>query len=220
MCYIYTITSLEKYDIGDGLNRLVYVGSCVDYEARFAHHKYDCLNPKSRTYGSKLYKFMRQYGFDNFVFEVIEVLDDDTTDIELRQMEQSYIDKFDSKRSMNTNDAVFDLDKSREKSKLRYAKNADKIRHKTAENAEQRKKYYADNIDKIKEYQEEYRNKNRDKNLAYKRAWRLKKKLWVDVMDQLKFRKRTIEIEKAVYLKKKVWVYVMKELTKKTNVRI
>ena len=189
MCYIYTITSLNKYDIGNGMERLIYVGSCVDHERRFADHRYDCFNPNSRTYGSKLYKFMREYGFDNFVMEVVEVMDDDTTDIELRQMEQSYIDKFDSKRSMNTYDAfVSDSDKKRKEIIGRrnyYIKNADKMRHKTAETAEQRKKYQdayrLENADKIREN----RNKNRDRYNAYTREWRRNKKRWVYVMKEL-----------------------------------
>ena len=106
MCYIYTITSLKKYDIGNGIERLIYVGSCLDYERRFKNHKTACFYEKSTAYNSKVYRYLRQYGLDNFVFEVIEVMSDDTTDEELRIREQFYIDKFDSKNSMNSNDAV------------------------------------------------------------------------------------------------------------------
>jgi len=106
--YIYTITSLKKHDIGYGKNRLVYVGSCIDYEKRFYNHKSDCFNPKSVAYNSKVYKIIRDIGWDDFVCEVIEVMSDDTTDIELRTMEQKYIDKFESKKSMNSQDAIGD----------------------------------------------------------------------------------------------------------------
>jgi len=125
--YIYTITSLKKHDIGDGLNRLVYVGSCNDYEKRFITHKSNCFNPKATSYNSKVYKLIREIGWDNFVCEVVEVMSDDTTDEELLKMEQNYIDKFESKKSMNTNDAFgYDVKKYQKKYGVEYrTKNRD-----------------------------------------------------------------------------------------------
>ena len=113
MCYIYTITSLKKYDIGNGIERLIYVGSCLDYGNRFREHKSRCFNEKSAGYNHKVYRYIRQYGWDNFVFEVIEVMADTTTDEELRIREQFYIDKYDSKSSLNTKDALVDTKKYR-----------------------------------------------------------------------------------------------------------
>ena len=85
--YIYTITSLKKHDIGSGLKRLVYVGSCIDYEKRCIQHKSDCFNPKTHNHDYKVYKIIRDIGWDNFVCEVIEVMSDDTTEAEMKLME-------------------------------------------------------------------------------------------------------------------------------------
>ena len=139
MGYIYTITSLKKHDIGHGLNRLVYVGSCIDYMERFRQHKSRCFNEKSNDYNHKVYTMIREYGLDNFVFEVIEVMSDDTTDEELRKMEQKYIDKFESKKSMNSHDAV--LNKKRVK---KY-----------------KREWFLDNEERIRKHYAEYRSKNR-----------------------------------------------------------
>ena len=148
--YIYTITSLKKHDIGYGLNRLVYVGSCKDYVERFSQHKRDCFNQTRETYNFKVYKIIREIGWDNFVCEVIEVMSDDTTDEELFKMEQHYIDKFESKKSLNTNDAPTGM------SKLEY-----------------NKKRYAENADAINKQRQDFRNKNREYVRQTERLWML-----------------------------------------------
>jgi len=146
--YIYTITSLKKHDIGDGLNRLVYVGSCKNYNERFRIHKRDCFNPNGKNYNSKKYKIIREIGWDNFVFEVILVMSDDTTDEELLKMEQKYIDKFEAKKSLNTNEAIgFDM-------------------------VEYHKGYYIKNIDKIKVKNKNWYEENKEKLIEDKKKWR------------------------------------------------
>ena len=157
--YIYTITSLKKHDIGHGLNRLVYVGSCKDYEARFRSHKSDCLNPKMESYNHKKYKIIREIGWDNFVCEVIEVCDDDITDKDLLFREQHYIDKYDSKKSMNTNDAITGIDM---------------VEYHRLYDAE----YYKKNRDKIDERSKKWRNNNRGKYNEIQRKCNHKRKLW------------------------------------------
>ena len=172
--YIYTITSLEKHDIGHGLNRLIYVGSCIDYVRRFADHRSKCFNEKSRDYNHKVYRVIRQYGWDNFVFEVIEVCDDDITNKDLLFREQHYIDKYDSKKSMNSQDAITGLDMieyQRLYNAEYYKKNKEKLiaqsKEWTKNNRdrfnETQRNYRKANAEKIAEYQETYRTKNRQR---------------------------------------------------------
>ena len=158
MCYIYTISSLKKYD-GE---RLIYVGSTKDWETRFRIHKSDCYNEKSHIYNLKVYRLIRQYGWDAFVIEVIDVLDDDTTDKELLWREQHYIDRYDSKKSMNSQDAITGLDM------VEY-------------NAER----YKNNREKMKAQAVKWIKNNRDRHNEIARKYRHKKSLWKNAVKEL-----------------------------------
>jgi len=170
MCYIYTITSLEKYD-GE---RLIYVGSTKDYEARFAHHKTDCFNPNSHNYNYKLYKLIREHGWDNFVFEVIEVCDDNMTDKELLWREQHYIDKYDSKKSMNSQDAITGLD--------RVEYDAERYKNQREKMIAQNKENYEKNREKRIAQSAEWINNNRDRFNELQRNSYHKRKLWKNAL--------------------------------------
>ena len=161
--YVYTITSLKKYD-GE---RLIYVGSTNDYETRFAHHKRDCYNPNSNVYNLKVYQLIRQYGWDAFVMEVIDVLDDNTTDKELLWREQFYIDKYNSKSSMNTRDAITGLDV---------------VEYMRLYRAEYRK----NNRERMNAQSNEWRKNNRDRVNEVDRIRRRKKSLWKSVITELR----------------------------------
>jgi predicted GIY-YIG superfamily endonuclease len=162
MCYIYTITSLEKYD-GE---RLIYVGSTTDWEKRFKVHKSDCFNENSIVYNSKVYRLIRQHGWDAFVMEVIEVMDDNATDKELLLREQHYIDKYNSKSSMNTKDAIIELDV------VEYHRVYDAERYKN-----NREKSLAQNT--------EWRKNNRDRYNESNRNSYHKRMLWKNVVKEL-----------------------------------
>jgi len=150
--YIYTITSLKKHDIGDGLNRLVYVGSCKDFKIRVEQHRRDCFNKNSRIYNIKVYTMIREIGWDNFVFEVILVMSDDTTDEELLKMEQHYIDKFESKKSLNTRGAIgFDKTEWQKKNRIQNREELNRLQ----------RDYRSNNRQKYNDTQSEYRSKNR-----------------------------------------------------------
>ena len=174
MCYIYTITSLKKYD-GE---RLIYVGSTTDWEKRFADHKYACFNPNSSGYNCKLYKLIREYGWNEFVFEVVEVLDDDTTDKELLFREQFYIDKYNSKSSMNTHDAIIGIDMV-EYYRLYHAEYY-KI-HREKINA-RNKEWYNNNRERMTALNREWIENNRDRHREIDRNSRRKKRLWKNAL--------------------------------------
>ena len=178
MCYIYTITSLKKYD-GE---RLIYVGSCVDWEKRFAKHKSDCFNENSVVYNSKVYQLIRQRGLDAFVFEVIEVCDDNMTDKELLFREQHYIDKYDSKRSMNSQDAITGLDR------VEYKRLYDaEYRKNNREKMDARnKEWYNNNREKCLTRNKEWNNNNRDRHNEIQKKSKHKQRLWKNALTDLR----------------------------------
>ena len=77
------------YKITNKINQKVYVGQSIHMEARWQQHKREALGDRSNT---KLYQAMREYGIDNFVFEIIE----QCLEKELNEKEQYWISFYDS----------------------------------------------------------------------------------------------------------------------------
>jgi len=177
MCYIYTITSLKKYD-GE---RLIYVGSTKDYDERFRLHKSDCFNPNSNGYNTKVYTAIRKHGWDAFVMEVIEVCDDNMTDKELLFREQFYIDKYDSKRSMNSYDAITGLDRI-EYHRLYDAEYYKKNREKRLA---QSNEWIKNHRERMTELNREWQKNNRDRYNEIQRNSYHKRKLWKNTLTEL-----------------------------------
>jgi group I intron endonuclease len=171
--YIYTICSIQKYD-GE---RLIYVGSTIDFEARFANHKSNCFNEKFAGYNCKLYKLIREHGWDNFVFEVIEVCDDNMTDKELLFREQFYIDRYDSKRSMNSQDAITKLDI------VEY--NAERYKNQRVKINARNKEWNNNNRETMNARSKEWRENNRDRFNELQRNSYRKKSLWRNAVKEL-----------------------------------
>jgi len=167
----------------DGVEqRLIYVGSTTDWTERFAQHKRNCFNENSAGYNSKAYRLIRQYGIDNFVFEVVEVCDDSVTDKELLFREQFYIDKYDSKRSMNSQDAITGLDI------VEYKRlyNAERYKNQRERKLAQSKENYEKNREKINARHIEWYNNNRDRVKETQRKYRHKKSLWKNALNDLR----------------------------------
>ena len=180
--YVYTICSINKYMIDGVEQRLIYVGSTAEYEARFAHHKSNCFSEKFVGYNCKLYKLIREHGWNNFVFEVIEVCDDGITDKELLFREQFYIDKYDSKSSMNTKDAITGLDKI-EYHRLYHAEYY-KI-HREKELARS-KENYEKNREKRIAQTAEWKENNRDRVNETRRNSYHNRRLWRNALSDLR----------------------------------
>lgn len=64
MMGIYKITNL--------ISGKCYIGKSVNIEKRWKNHKIAAFNPNSTSYNYPLYRAIRKYGLDNFLFEVIE----------------------------------------------------------------------------------------------------------------------------------------------------
>ena len=80
------------YKITNKINQKVYIGQSTNIKRRWNGHKASYRNQQCRQYNCSLYSDMRQYGIDNFLFEVIEECHKD----ELIQREIYYIDQYDS----------------------------------------------------------------------------------------------------------------------------
>ena len=61
------------YQIKNILTGQMYIGmTSVDLKSRIRSHRSAHLNQNKREYNRKLYRAMREDGFDNFVFSVLE----------------------------------------------------------------------------------------------------------------------------------------------------
>lgn len=79
MIGIYKITNL--------INNKCYIGQSRNIKRRFSNHKSDAFNKKSNQYNYPLYRAIRKYGIDNFLFEIIEECEID----KLSEREQFWI---------------------------------------------------------------------------------------------------------------------------------
>jgi group I intron endonuclease len=77
------------YKITNKVNGKVYVGQALDIKHRFNRHRNDAFDPQNRQYNSALYQAIRKYGFENFVFEILE----ECTPNQLDEREIYYIAK-------------------------------------------------------------------------------------------------------------------------------
>lgn len=84
MTGIYKITNL--------INGKCYVGQSVDIQKRWKREKEDASNINSHSYEYPLMRAFRKYGFDNFIFEVIEECKIE----ELNEKEVYWIDYYDT----------------------------------------------------------------------------------------------------------------------------
>lgn len=60
------------YKIINQINGKVYIGQSINIVKRWNEHKTTAFNPKNKNYDIYLYRAIRKYGLENFIFEVIE----------------------------------------------------------------------------------------------------------------------------------------------------
>lgn len=80
------------YKITNKINNLVYIGQSVNIERRWKAHKNRPFNENAKEYNIPLYKDIREYGLNNFNFEVIE----ECLKEELNEKEQYWIQYYNS----------------------------------------------------------------------------------------------------------------------------
>ena len=139
-----------------------YIGSTVDLKRRKREHFKNSTWKKESN--KPLYKYMQQYGKENFLFKTIQLCDPK----ELKKYEQIAIDKY--KPKYNRRDAYTGLSKEKY-DKKRYKENADSIKQQQKqyrkENADSIKQYYKEHADSIKQQQKQYYKEHADSIKQY-----------------------------------------------------
>lgn len=135
------------YQIINTITGDFYIGSSVDLEKRKREHfreSYWKHNPNK-----PIYKDMKQYGKNSFLFKPIWLCDPD----ELKKYEQMAIEKYNPKYNII---AAYTGMTKEEYQKQYKKENADNIK-------QYYKQYKKENADKIKQYQKQYHKENADK---------------------------------------------------------
>ena len=66
----------QIYKITNQKNGMVYIGSSIEVERRWRQHKEASINEKDHHYNYPLMIAFREFGIDNFTFEIIDTLPD------------------------------------------------------------------------------------------------------------------------------------------------
>lgn len=62
----------QVYKITNLLNSMVYIGSSIEVERRWRQHKQASINENDHHYNYPLMKAFREFGINNFKFEIVE----------------------------------------------------------------------------------------------------------------------------------------------------
>lgn len=137
----------------------IYVGSTCDLKQRKIQHKNKYIAPKHKN--RKVYQFIREHGgWDNWKFYVLEHLDCNKFNAELR--EEHYRQELNA--SLNMRICV-----------RKYQKCIDQCDNTSEEHRrENHKQYYKANKDKILKQQKQYKEKNMDRINKYKKEYNKK----------------------------------------------
>ena len=130
------------YQIVNTITGDCYIGSTVDLDSRKKQH-FRKSNWKQEP-NKPLYKDMKQYGKDSFLFKPIWLCNPE----ELKKYEQIAIEKYNPKYNVL---AAYTGMTKKEYMKQYYKEHADSI-----------KQYRKENADNIKQYQKQYRKENAD----------------------------------------------------------
>ena len=80
------------YKFQNKINGIVYIGQSIHLDTRYNEHRRNYLNKKHINYYCDFYKALREFGFDNFNYEIIEYCDENR----LNEREVYWIAKYDS----------------------------------------------------------------------------------------------------------------------------
>jgi len=154
------ILTIYKFDI----NGMIYIGSTWDFDTRIIHHKNYCYNENSDVYNYKIYKYIRENNIDwnDITIEYIYTHELDEKDNLLkRQIEQKYIDEFDSiNNGLNTINAYITDEQKKEYHNEYRELHKEEIKLK-------RKNYYEKHKEKINKYLKKYNEEHKEKINEY-----------------------------------------------------
>lgn len=72
-----------------------YIGQSVNLQERFHQHRRNHVNPNSHSYNTTFYKKLREYGFENFDYEILYEAEF-CSQAELNEKERYWVDFYDS----------------------------------------------------------------------------------------------------------------------------
>ena len=143
------------YEIVNTITGDCYIGSTVDLDKREKQHFRESTwkhNPNKQ-----LYKDMKQYGKDNFLFKPIQLCNP----YELKKYEQIAIEKYNPKYNVCAAYTGLSKEEYQKQYQKQYQKeNADNIK-------QYNKQYYKENTDNIKQYHKQYYKENTNKIKQY-----------------------------------------------------
>ena len=139
------------YEIVNTITGDFYIGSSVDLERRKQQHFRESTWRKNPN--KPLYKDMKQYGKDNFLFKPIQLCNPE----ELNKYEQIAIEKYNPKYNVK---AAYTGMSREEYNKQYYKENTDSIK-------QQRKQYRKEHADNIKQYYKQYYKQYNNQQCLY-----------------------------------------------------
>ena len=143
------------YEIINTITGDFYIGSSVDLKRREREHFRESAWKHNQN--KPLYKYMQQYGKENFLFKTIWLCVPE----ELKKYEQIAIDKYNPKYNV----CAAYTGMSKEEYDKQYRKeNADSIK-------QQRKQYRKENADSIKQYNKQYNKEHSDSIKQYNKQY-------------------------------------------------
>lgn len=83
------------YCYTNNITKYKYIGQTINPEDRFKQHKSSAFNPNARDYNTTFHKKVREYGWENFTYEILE----ETSDELLDEAEIKWIAYYDTYRN-------------------------------------------------------------------------------------------------------------------------
>lgn len=80
------------YKFENNINHMIYIGQAIDLKERYNKH---CKNINDKTHTEDFYKGLREFGLENFSYEILEEFETFDQD-KLNELECYYIKKFNS----------------------------------------------------------------------------------------------------------------------------
>jgi len=178
-----------------------YVGHTTNIYSRKIEHKYACNNETSKSYGSKLYQFIRDNGgFDNW--SLIQIEEYPCENRKQALCRENYW-CFELKSTLNEIMPILDIENRIKNKKIKSDENKLKTIQKRQQQKEERIKYLEDNKEQIlqhqKEVRKEYELKNREKINSRMREYNKKNSEIVAETQRKSYLKRK---ENGYYVKK------------------
>jgi hypothetical protein len=166
-----------------------YVGSTKDLKKRLQKHKSNCHNEKNRGYNIKVYKSIREVGWDKVDFMIIDKIIYNSKH-EAFDMETKYMNMFDAKLNScypkRSTKEYYEANKERisEKGRNYRESNTEMIK-------ERKKKYYDENRDKVLKHKQEYYEANKEEKLEKRKQYyeankeKMKEKIPCQICDKM-----------------------------------